>query len=158
MEHARAFEPVQDGRIYIEVINHPFLYVGGAQGGARLCDCARLARTARKRDLCPVHAIRQRPVRIIRGVGTMGLLDLLSSFFNPTPPGKHANAVRVEIDGRRVGYLPRELAFEYRAALGETAGQCSAKIVGGYERDDGSTDHFGVKLHMAWPPRLKRSQ
>jgi hypothetical protein len=39
----------------------------------------------------------------------MRLLDLLSSFFNPTPPGKHANAVRVEIDGRRVGYLPLEL-------------------------------------------------
>lgn len=26
MEHARAFEPVQDGRIYIEKINGPFLY------------------------------------------------------------------------------------------------------------------------------------
>jgi hypothetical protein len=25
MEHARAFEPVQDGRIYIEKINGPFL-------------------------------------------------------------------------------------------------------------------------------------
>jgi hypothetical protein len=26
MEHARAFEPVQDGRIYIEKINAPFLF------------------------------------------------------------------------------------------------------------------------------------
>jgi hypothetical protein len=26
MEHARAFEPIQDGRIYIEKINGPFLY------------------------------------------------------------------------------------------------------------------------------------
>ena len=26
MEHARAFEPIQDGRIYIEQINHPFLF------------------------------------------------------------------------------------------------------------------------------------
>ena len=26
LEHARAFEPVQDGRIYIEQINHPFLF------------------------------------------------------------------------------------------------------------------------------------
>ena len=25
MEHARAFEPIQDGRIYIEKINGPFL-------------------------------------------------------------------------------------------------------------------------------------
>lgn len=66
-----------------------------------------------------------------------------------------ANAVRVEIDGRKVGYLSRGMAVEYRAALGDTAGQCSAKIVGGYELDDGSTAHFGVKLHMAWPPRWK---
>jgi hypothetical protein len=26
MEHAQAFEPVQDGRIYIEKINGPFLF------------------------------------------------------------------------------------------------------------------------------------
>jgi hypothetical protein len=26
MEHARAFEPVQEGRIYIEKINGPFLF------------------------------------------------------------------------------------------------------------------------------------
>jgi hypothetical protein len=66
-----------------------------------------------------------------------------------------ANAVQVEIDGRLVGYLPREWAAQYRSALGETAGRCSAKIVGGFEMDDGSTAHFGVKLNVAWPPRLK---
>jgi len=27
MHHAHAFEPIQDGRIYIEKINGPFLYV-----------------------------------------------------------------------------------------------------------------------------------
>jgi hypothetical protein len=27
LEHAHAFEPVQDGRIYIEKLNGPFLYV-----------------------------------------------------------------------------------------------------------------------------------
>jgi hypothetical protein len=26
MEHARAFEPIQDGRVYIEAINGPFLF------------------------------------------------------------------------------------------------------------------------------------
>jgi hypothetical protein len=26
MEHAQAFEPIQDGRIYIEKLNGPFLY------------------------------------------------------------------------------------------------------------------------------------
>jgi hypothetical protein len=27
MEHARAFKPQKDGRIYIEMIAHPFLYI-----------------------------------------------------------------------------------------------------------------------------------
>ena len=27
LEHAHVFEPIQDGRIYIEKINGPFLYV-----------------------------------------------------------------------------------------------------------------------------------
>ena len=65
------------------------------------------------------------------------------------------NAVRVEIESCRVGYLPREMALVYRAALGEEVGRCSAKIVGGFELDDGSSAYFGVKLNLAWPPRLK---
>ena len=38
MQHAHAFEVVQDGRIYIEKINGPFLYVGhpcGIFGGTK---------------------------------------------------------------------------------------------------------------------------
>src|SRR6266404_4667984 len=65
------------------------------------------------------------------------------------------NAVRVEIKSRGVGYLPREMALEYRAAVGENVGQCSAKIVGGFELEDGSSAYFGVKLNLAWPPRMK---
>ena len=66
-----------------------------------------------------------------------------------------SNAVRVEIESRCVGYLPREMALEYRAALGESVGQCSAKIVGGFELEDGSSAYFGMKLNLAWPPRMK---
>jgi hypothetical protein len=66
-----------------------------------------------------------------------------------------AKAVRVEIGARTVGYLERALAEQYRAALGRTAGECSAKIVGGFELEDGSSAHFGVKLNLAWPPRQK---
>ncbi|MFG3592267.1 hypothetical protein [Bradyrhizobium sp. RDI18] len=65
------------------------------------------------------------------------------------------NAVRIEIESRGVGYLPREMAQQYRAAMGESIGQCSAKIVGGFELDDGSSAYFGVKLNLAWPPRMK---
>ena len=36
----------------------------------------------------------------------------------------------------------------YRAALDETAGHYSAKV-SRHELDDGSTAHFGVRLHMA---------
>ena len=65
------------------------------------------------------------------------------------------NAVRIEIESCRVGYLPRELALEYRDALGDNGGECSAKIVGGFKMEDGSSAYFGVKLNLAWPPRLK---
>jgi hypothetical protein len=70
---------------------------------------------------------------------------------NPFDP----NAVRVEIDSQTVGYLSQEMALQYREALGESIGQCSAKIVGGFELYDGSTAHFGVKLNLAWAPRMK---
>jgi hypothetical protein len=65
------------------------------------------------------------------------------------------NAVRVEIESRGVGHLPREIALEYRAAMDENVGQCDAKIVGGFELEGGSSAYFGVKLNLAWPPRAK---
>lgn len=70
----------------------------------------------------------------------------------PEPTNKHdSNAILVSIEGKPVGYLPRELAQTY--LVGKA--RCSAKVVGGFELNDGSTAHFGVKLNMAWPPRLK---
>ncbi|MFH1342845.1 MAG: HIRAN domain-containing protein [Pseudomonadota bacterium] len=68
-----------------------------------------------------------------------------------------ANAVRVAVGGGLVGYLPRQAAAEYRAALGAAAGLCSAKIVGGYLMEDGERASFGVKLNAAWPPRFKET-
>ena len=73
-----------------------------------------------------------------------------------------ANAVRVEIGGRLVGYLSREQALEYRSAVGTASGRCGAKIVGGFlfdedEREDEEREraYFGVKLNIAWPPRFR---
>ncbi|OSI60345.1 hypothetical protein BSZ21_38970 [Bradyrhizobium canariense] len=66
-----------------------------------------------------------------------------------------SNAVQVEIDSCCVGYLRRDMALQYRAALGESAGQCSAKIVGGFELEDGTSAFFGVKLNLAWPPLIR---
>ncbi|MEH2508679.1 hypothetical protein V1291_000033 [Nitrobacteraceae bacterium AZCC 1564] len=69
--------------------------------------------------------------------------------------GFDANAVRVDIGGQVVGYLPAQMAMEYRAAFGAISTQCSAKIIGGFALEDGSSAHFGAKLNVSWPPRLK---
>jgi hypothetical protein len=70
-----------------------------------------------------------------------------------------SNAVSVRIAGVVVGYLPRDMAKEYRARIAELphlAGPatCSAKIIGGHRLENGETAHFGVKLNMTWPPLL----
>ncbi|ODT69934.1 MAG: hypothetical protein ABS75_14990 [Pelagibacterium sp. SCN 63-23] len=78
---------------------------------------------------------------------------------NPHDP----NAVRVELEGRTVGFLPRAKAIEYRSALAdsdalESGATCSAKITGGFQltEDIKGRDraHFGIKLNLSWPPRL----
>lgn len=63
-----------------------------------------------------------------------------------------ANAVRVEIKGKRVGYLPREVAPIYRAWLqangyGRVVGNCRARIRGGWQRGD-DVGHYGVTLDV----------
>jgi hypothetical protein len=65
------------------------------------------------------------------------------------------NAVKVEINRRTVGYLTKQMAIEYRAAVGTTSGQCGVKIVGGFLLGDGTRASFGAKLNISWPPRLK---
>ena len=71
MELANAFVPVQDGRIYIEKINGPFLQeLKGTpaeyKAGLESRDLERLARDARERDLCKIHRVRRRAVRLIQ--------------------------------------------------------------------------------------------
>ena len=63
------------------------------------------------------------------------------------------NAVRVDIQGKTVGYLSRENAKEYRKRIKEAghpdiSALCSAKIVGGWDRSDGDKGYFGVKLDL----------
>jgi hypothetical protein len=70
IEIADSVEAVQDGRIYIELVNGPFLFglkatpdefLAGLNCGNR----TRLAGSARVRDLCEVHTNRHRAVRLI---------------------------------------------------------------------------------------------
>lgn len=70
----------------------------------------------------------------------------------PEPTNPHdANAVKVVIEGRTIGYLSRQHAILYRRRIGG-AGRCGALVVGGWDRGNGDRGHFGVKLDLAWPP------
>ena len=70
LEHAQAFESIQDGRIYIEKINGPFLFGDKAtpaeySAGLKFAIERGVAGVARVRDLRPVHSGRGRVVRMI---------------------------------------------------------------------------------------------
>jgi hypothetical protein len=57
-------------------------------------------------------------------------------------------AVRVDIDGRTVGYLSRKHARQYRKQVPVGAMTVDAMIVGGWNRGGGDTGHYGVKLDL----------
>lgn len=64
-----------------------------------------------------------------------------------------SKAIRVDIQGRTVGYLSKENARQYRdrlASAGHSSlvGRCDAVIRGGWDRGRGNTGHFGVKLDL----------
>jgi hypothetical protein len=77
----------------------------------------------------------QEALRAIAGSGEVRLA--VESQLVPEPDNPHdPNAVRVEIEGAKVGYLPRALAAAWSARLAELAarrrvGACEATIVGG---------------------------
>jgi hypothetical protein len=57
-------------------------------------------------------------------------------------------AVRVEIGGRRVGYLARDHARIYRRRFGQRSVHCGGLVVGGWDRGGGDAGHFGVRLDL----------
>lgn len=63
------------------------------------------------------------------------------------------NAVSVRIANQLVGYLPREIAPEYRRLLlaegkGLVPVHAYGRITGGFELNDGSTAHLGLELDI----------
>lgn len=63
------------------------------------------------------------------------------------------NAVRIEIEDRKVGYLSRENAKIYRQKLTglnltNIIGACPASIGGGFKKRDGSEADFGIRLDL----------
>lgn len=68
---------------------------------------------------------------------------------NPYDP----KAVRVDIQGKTVGYLSREYARQYRKRLEKTGyarahARCRALIRGGWDRGRGDRGHYGVSLDL----------
>lgn len=58
-------------------------------------------------------------------------------------------AVRVEISGAHVGYIPRHLVREFRRRYCGRPVVCDAMVVGGYLGRRGEDGHFGVRLDLA---------
>lgn len=63
------------------------------------------------------------------------------------------NAVRVEIKGKLVGFLPREDAKRYRARLKTQKvacgpATCGAIVMGGFIRKDGTRASYGARLDI----------
>lgn len=64
------------------------------------------------------------------------------------------NAVAVQIEGQTVGYLARDVAPVFRAALADAGfgrATCEAAIVGGWDRGEGDVGSFGVRLNARMP-------
>jgi hypothetical protein len=68
---------------------------------------------------------------------------------NPYDP----NAVGIYIEGRRVGYLPRESAAVVAPRLAARRSEClvRAQITGGWSRGGNDEGFFGVVLYMPDP-------
>ena len=71
------------------------------------------------------------PVHIVDGILLDGEEDIIeiTAALVPEPTNKHdPNAVQVEIDARRVGYLSREDALAYRPTLRKLAKQGKSRL------------------------------
>lgn len=81
----------------------------------------------------------------------------------PEPTNKYdANAVKVLVEGRLVGYLGRPNAAACRPVMQllhrqGRPGICEATIRGGWDRGNGDEGHFGIWLELAEPGELLRS-
>lgn len=64
------------------------------------------------------------------------------------------HAVRVDIQGRTVGYLKREHARQVREQIRSDCPPltCRAMIVGGWDRGEDDRGFFGVKLDIPFTP------
>lgn len=82
----------------------------------------------------------QSALRKIAGPGSVR--SYFDATLQPEPSNAHdANAVRVEIQGKLVGYLPRSKAAKYKRVYRDSAQFCRCVVVGG-----GKSKSLGVWL------------
>jgi hypothetical protein len=69
----------------------------------------------------------------------------------PEPKNKYdRNAIRVEIDGVKVGYIPKEDTGLFNVVLKGRRGIVEARINGGWDRGKRGQAMFGVELDVAF--------
>lgn len=61
------------------------------------------------------------------------------------------NAVRVEIMGKTVGYLRKDVAAKYRTEIGDISTCCTARLSGGFELENGEKANIGVSVNFKQP-------
>lgn len=93
---------------------------------------------------------------IAGGRGEDGARHKCHAVLRPEPDNPHdSNAVRVEVDGALVGYLPRGTAEEFTAEmnlLGYRLAVCNALVVGGWKATKKQkAGHFGILLDADIP-------
>lgn len=71
---------------------------------------------------------------------------------SPEPSNQYdSNAIRVDINGKTVGYIARGVTAEFHRVLRGRSAQANAIIVGGWSRGSRGSGHFGVKLDIDEP-------
>lgn len=92
--------------------------------------------------------------RICGGKVEDGYQKQVTAVLIPDNENPHdSNAVRVEVDGLKVGHLSRGDAVTFRTKMAKAghpnaSGRCEALINGGWDRGGGDAGHFGVKLDL----------
>jgi hypothetical protein len=80
----------------------------------------------------------------------LGYEKIVDAVLIPESENRHdTKAVRIEVAGKKVGYLSRSMARRYRQRYGRRTVYCRAKIIGGWDRGSGDSGNFGVRLDLS---------